>query len=373
MQLFLIINFYLWLILLLFLLVLKDDLSHLVELIPTVTAEAKEAVDACLKWFSRFGIPDVIITDQGTHFKNQLVARLTTLMGIEHHFTTAYCPWSNGTIERMNREIIRLLRALRSEYRIPTPQWICLVPLVQYVLNTNKFDSLAGMSPIQVVTGRVPASPLALVFRSGKRVRQVVVGRVAVEDIRERTNELQAALVEIHKKVDSERLKKHLQNKRDQGEVQLPRLALGDFVLVARKVPSRPSKLHVVWRGPFKVVGTKNDRVYIIAALDQQQQRTEEVHVRRLRRYTERMINVTEDLQQQVNFDDESFNVDCFLGYRRVRDERDFLIQVRWIGFNEAWDTWEPIGQLKADVPQLVQRYVQDHVEETPALRRWLC
>ena len=133
-----------------YILVLKDDLSHLVELVPTQRATASNVVNACIRWCSRLRIPKVIVTDQGAHFKNMLMQELCTAMRIQHKLTFPYSPWSNGTVERVNREVIKLLRTFCSEFKVRTERWVVILPLIQYALNSTAYESLGNMSPSQV-------------------------------------------------------------------------------------------------------------------------------------------------------------------------------------------------------------------------------
>ena len=46
--------------------------------------------------FTRYGCPDVIVSDRGTEFCNQLNEALFYYMGVEHRVTAPYHPEANG-------------------------------------------------------------------------------------------------------------------------------------------------------------------------------------------------------------------------------------------------------------------------------------
>ncbi|KAJ0400826.1 hypothetical protein P43SY_008614 [Pythium insidiosum] len=46
------------------------------------------------------------VTDEGSHFKNQVVAQVARRLGCQQNFVLAYSPWINGSIERLNRDIV---------------------------------------------------------------------------------------------------------------------------------------------------------------------------------------------------------------------------------------------------------------------------
>ena len=52
-------------------LVITDDLSHFVELIPCCKATAFVVAEEWLDWYKRFVLALNYVSDQGTHFKNQ--------------------------------------------------------------------------------------------------------------------------------------------------------------------------------------------------------------------------------------------------------------------------------------------------------------
>jgi hypothetical protein len=60
--------------------------------------------------FCVFGWPEILLSDNGTEFKNALLNDICEQAGTERRFTTAYHPQTNGLTERMNRTIMGLLR-----------------------------------------------------------------------------------------------------------------------------------------------------------------------------------------------------------------------------------------------------------------------
>ena len=58
---------------------------------------------------SRFGVPRTIISDEGSHFANKVLAKLMSRYGIKHMMGFTYHPQSNGQAEISNREIKKFL------------------------------------------------------------------------------------------------------------------------------------------------------------------------------------------------------------------------------------------------------------------------
>ncbi|OWZ12628.1 hypothetical protein PHMEG_00014176 [Phytophthora megakarya] len=106
-----------------YVLVLKDGLTHFCELVacdsPTNVVAATPIVD----WWKRFG------AHQGSHFKIELIAQVCKTLGIDQSLVVAYAPWINGTIERLNRDVLQVLRVLLMEYTLDTHEWVLLLPL----------------------------------------------------------------------------------------------------------------------------------------------------------------------------------------------------------------------------------------------------
>jgi hypothetical protein len=59
-------------------LVLKDDLSHFVELVSSEITDHVVVVHALVDWYKRFGVAETHLSDKGSHFKNKVVAELNS-------------------------------------------------------------------------------------------------------------------------------------------------------------------------------------------------------------------------------------------------------------------------------------------------------
>jgi transposase InsO family protein len=63
-----------------------------------------------------YGIPHVLLTDNGTQFVSKFFQTFCRLLGIKQVHTSAYRPSTNGQTERFNRTIADFMAAYVSEH-----------------------------------------------------------------------------------------------------------------------------------------------------------------------------------------------------------------------------------------------------------------
>lgn len=147
-------------------------MRHYCELVPCATPSSAVAVAAILDWHDRFGIPPIWISDQGTHFKNEVLAEVCKRLKSEQKFTVAYSPWINGSIERVNRDLIQVLRVMCLEYKKDIRDWTMFVSLLRATINHTPVPSLGNKAPV-VLFCALPL-PTLLEFCSGLEQREVL-------------------------------------------------------------------------------------------------------------------------------------------------------------------------------------------------------
>ncbi|KAJ9547184.1 hypothetical protein OSB04_019727 [Centaurea solstitialis] len=93
-----------------YILVVVDYVSKWVEAMACHSNDAKTVVKFLQKQiFTRFVAPRALISDEGTHFLNNLLEELLLKYNIQHRVATAYHPQTNGLAELSNREIKGIL------------------------------------------------------------------------------------------------------------------------------------------------------------------------------------------------------------------------------------------------------------------------
>ena len=98
-----------------YVLVLVDNVNSFVSLQPAASCTSEVAARSILEWVSGLGTPEVFVSDGAPHFKNETLKLVGAKLGASHRFSGAYSLWSNGTVERMNLEVVRTFRAVMSE------------------------------------------------------------------------------------------------------------------------------------------------------------------------------------------------------------------------------------------------------------------
>jgi hypothetical protein len=195
------------------------------------------------------------ISDRGSHLKNEVVQRVQKEeLKAKHHFTTANCPWSNGTIESACKQVIRAFRAVLSELRMYAHEWPEVVNMVQSVLNNSLSTRLNKRTPMQVYIGHAETTPLALMLKDYVPV-SAPLDFIKTQKLMEVEN-LSKAMTEIHEQVAEKATrdsKTAIQKHNDKTHVRSPIFQVRDYVLVAEHRKSGVSKLQVKWKGPRRV------------------------------------------------------------------------------------------------------------------------
>lgn len=332
-----------------YVLMLRDDLSDYKWFFEFADTLATNAATAIIDWCAAFGVPKSLLSDGPTHFKNETVRLVCEGLRVPHHFTLPYCPWSNGAVERLGKELLRVFRAVLSELQMRHDEWPDLLPLVQSALNTAPSPQRGDVSPITAFTGLPPTPPISTFIRTAtaKALTITEAQRECVFNIKD----LQERAAELHP-IISHTLKENRRRHRQASEKgQLCNFAEGDFVLVAREDFTTGEKLCLRWRGPRRVTKALNDFVYEVE--DMRNGKLQEVHGSRMKFYSDSSLD-TVAIMSHVLSSETGMQVARLM--RLVESPNGIQVQVRWSGLSPEEDTLEDIGRVYEDVPKMLLR-----------------
>jgi transposase InsO family protein len=98
---------------------------------------------------TRFGVPQAIVTDHGTHFHNFMMSELTDKLGLRHENSTPYYPQANGQVEAINKVLTTMLRRMVGIHK---SSWHTMIFSALWAYQTS-VKSAMGFTPFQLVYG----------------------------------------------------------------------------------------------------------------------------------------------------------------------------------------------------------------------------
>ena len=128
------------------------------EAIPLSNIKAVTISMALIKFFTSFGLPKEIQSDQGTNFTSVLFQQVVYQLGIRQITSSAYHPESQGSLERFHATLKTMIRTYCYENK---KDWDEGVHLLLFAARESIQESL-GFSPFELVFGHQVRGPLAL-------------------------------------------------------------------------------------------------------------------------------------------------------------------------------------------------------------------
>ena len=236
-----------------YILVMVDYATRYPEAVPLRRIDAITVAEALWEMWTRTGIPETIISDQGTQFVSEVMREVYHLLDIHKETTSPYHAQANGLVERFNATLKRMLKRLCLE---KPKDWDQYIPGVLFAYREVPQESLR-FSPFELLYGRTVRGPLTLLRQ--KWTEESTEGEVQSEveyvlDLKERIQST-CRLAQEHLSKAQQRYKTQY-DRRAKARWYQP----GDEVLLL--LPVKKNKLQLAWQGPFPVVERVGDWDY---------------------------------------------------------------------------------------------------------------
>ncbi|MGH0120359.1 UNVERIFIED_CONTAM: hypothetical protein FKN15_067744 [Acipenser sinensis] len=144
-----------------FVLVALDYFTKWPEAYALPDQEAETVAEALLEgFFSRFGVPQELHSDQGRNFESRVFAGMCRHLGIKKTRTTPLHPQSDRLVERFNRTLAMQLAVTTAAHQ---RDWDTHLPVVLLACRSAVQDSTA-CTPALLMLGRELRTPAELAF-----------------------------------------------------------------------------------------------------------------------------------------------------------------------------------------------------------------
>ena len=117
------------------------------EAIPLKSVTAPKIVKALTKFFTYFGLPKSIQSDQGSNFMSGLFQQVMHTLGIDQFKSSAYHPESQGALERFHQTLKTMMKAYCLENQ---KDWDEGIHFLLFAVRESVQESI-GFSPFELV------------------------------------------------------------------------------------------------------------------------------------------------------------------------------------------------------------------------------
>ena len=132
-----------------YLLTIMCSSTRFPEAIPLRSIKTNTILKALIKFFTLFGLPKSIQSDQGTNFMAHAFQQVMNQLGIKQYKSSAYHPESQGALERFHQTLKTMIKMYSIEN---SKDWDEGVHLLLFAVRESVQESL-GFSPFELVFG----------------------------------------------------------------------------------------------------------------------------------------------------------------------------------------------------------------------------
>jgi transposase InsO family protein len=125
-----------------------------------------------------FGVPQALIIDHGSHFRNFMMSELTEKLGLLHEKSMPYYPQANGQVEGINKVLVTMIQRMIGIHKT---SWHRMLFLALWAYQTS-IKSAIGFTPFRLVYGLEAILPIECEIHSLKLAVELLPNTSAEEE-----------------------------------------------------------------------------------------------------------------------------------------------------------------------------------------------
>eukprot|EP00924_Labyrinthula_sp_SR-Ha-C_P010481 maker-scaffold_70-snap-gene-0.115-mRNA-1 protein AED:0.77 eAED:0.86 QI:0/0/0/0.5/0/0/2/0/635 len=341
-------------------------LTRLTLLTYAETANSEVVVDALWRWHSHFILADefFLVTDQGSHFVNTIVTKFLKESNGLHKMTAAYVSQTAGTVEVQNKSVLKNLRSLVSEFGLKEDQWPRILTLVQGFLNSNPLTcrGYPKKSPFELIYGE--EVKLASIGSGNLKLREKDLDLLKLREkdldlLKQRSVYLPKKIADYQEITYKKGLEyRYIANKRRGKRLTPIQFNLGEYVWLSEKGLGnmQKDKSRPRWSGPYQLTMQISEHLFEVKDLMGNMKIR---HTSLLVPFAPSSFLPSPDTTV-VFLDKGKLEFDSIVDLRKTT-ENEFLVSVKWRGFDDDRNTWEAAVIMYEDVPLILLKYLDEN------------
>jgi hypothetical protein len=306
-----------------YVLLLVDIATRFVILRPIADKTAESIVRSLFMIFTDFGIPQIIQSDNGTEFSNQIISQIATLANIDHRFISPYHPRANGAAESHVKLSKKLLFKL---VHGDLEHWDAYLPSVQLTLNL-RIPNRHASTPFALMFGRAYGDNTSPIKYSTKPLTSA-----QIEERHRLMHEIVFPVLKSRTEVYNSQMSRH-HDKRAK-IINDPGLAPGVSVMI---INDNAQSGEAPYIGPFKIVRRTKGGAYQIED-SSGNLLPRDLPPSKLKPISDQPLPT-------------SYEVEAIVNHRDKKNNIEYL--VKWKNYPSDDNTWEPPASFDSDRPIL--------------------
>ena len=134
-----------------------DYFTQWAEAMPTFSVDGKTSATFIFNHIiARFDVPQAIIIEHGSHFRNVMMIELTDQLGLHHDSSTLYYLQANILVEAINKVLVTMIRRIIGIHKT---NWHSMLFSALWAYRTSVKTS-TGFTPFQLIYGLEAVLPI---------------------------------------------------------------------------------------------------------------------------------------------------------------------------------------------------------------------